>query len=64
MKHKVELISTSDPYTKLKAGDIGDLINIRLDPYEKIRILDVKWESGSSLSLVEGQDHWRVYEED
>jgi hypothetical protein len=64
MRYKVELISTSDPYTKLKSGDIGDLITIRLDPFEKIRILDVKWESGSSLSLVEGQDKWRVYEEE
>jgi hypothetical protein len=62
--YKVELIYTSDPYTKLKSGDVGELIRSRQDPYEKqIRILDVKWESGSTLSLIEGQDEWRVYEE-
>lgn len=63
MGHRVELLSTNDQYTKLKAGDRGDLLNIRFDPIDKVRILDVKWDSGSTLSLIEGQDRWRVFEE-
>ena len=64
MKHKVELIYTSDPYTKLKAGDIGELVSINIDPFDKVRIVSVKWENGSTLRLIEGQDRWRVYEAD
>ena len=62
-KYKVELISTSDPYTQLKSGDVGELIETKTDPFTKTRVLTVKWKSGSSLRLIEGEDNWRVYEE-
>jgi len=62
-KYKVELISTSDPYTQLKSGDVGELIDTQIDPFTKTKVLVVKWESGSSLRLIEGEDSWRIYEE-
>lgn len=61
--YRIRLLQTSDPYTKLKAGDEGELVNVRFDPYEPKRILDVKWDSGSTLSLVEGQDSWEIITE-
>jgi hypothetical protein len=64
MKYRVELLSTKDSNSGVKAGDKGDLVNIRFNKKEKIRILDVEWDSGSSFSLTEGQDKWKVFEED
>lgn len=54
---RITLIHSSDPYTKLKSGDQGTLKSSRVDPWGD-RVISVKWDSGSSLSLIEGQDHW------
>jgi hypothetical protein len=61
--YKVELISTSDPYTDLKSGDVGKLVSTGIDPFDGGKIVSVRWENGSTLSLIEGQDYWRVYED-
>lgn len=61
--YRVRLLHTSDPYTKLKKGDEGDLLKVRPDVENARRILDVKWDSGSTLSLVEGEDVWEVFTE-
>lgn len=52
----VELINTSDPHTGLKAGDRGLLVRRRQDPWGEV--IDVAWDSGSTLSLVKGEDSW------
>ena len=54
---RITLIHTNDPYTDLRPGDQGILKSSRVDPWGD-RVISVKWDSGSSLSLIEGQDHW------
>lgn len=45
---RVRLISCSDPYTKLQRGDEGTV-----DFVDDWGTVFVKWDSGSSLGLVE-----------
>ena len=52
---RVRLISTSDSYTKLKPGDEGTI-----DFADDIGTLHVKWDSGSSLGLVPGEDRYQL----
>jgi hypothetical protein len=53
----ITLIHTSDPHTKLKSGDKGTLRFSRVDPWGD-RVISVNWDSGSSLSLISGEDSW------
>lgn len=50
---RIKLISTTDPYTALKAGDEG-----KVEFVDDIGTLFVKWDNGSNLGLVEGEDQW------
>ena len=43
---RVRLVSTSDRYTELGTGDLGTV--------------HVKWDSGSALGLVPGEDSWVI----
>lgn len=52
---RVRLISTSDPYTELKAGDTGVI-----DHTDDAGTLFVNWDSGSRLGLIYGEDYWEV----
>lgn len=54
---RITLIHTNDPYTSLRPGDKGTLKSKRVDPWGDV-VISVKWDSGSSLSLIEGQDAW------
>jgi hypothetical protein len=54
---RITLIHTNDPHTNLRPGDQGILKSSRVDPWGD-RVISVKWDSGSSLSLIEGQDCW------
>lgn len=54
---RITLIHTSDPHTKLKSGDKGTLRSSRIDPFGD-RVVSVNWDSGSTLSLIEGEDMW------
>lgn len=53
----ITLIHTNDPHTKLRPGDKGTLRSKRVDPWGDV-VISVNWDSGSSLSLIEGQDAW------
>jgi hypothetical protein len=53
---RIELVHSSDPHTKLQAGDRGTITNRRQDPWGEI--VDVEWDSGSRLSLIAGEDLW------
>jgi hypothetical protein len=48
---RVELVSMSDPYAKLKAGDKGTV-----DFVDDTGTVFVKWDSGSGLGVVYGED--------
>lgn len=54
---RIILVSTTDQYTKLTKGDQGTLVSRRIDPWGD-EVISVKWDSGSSLSLVRGEDRW------
>lgn len=51
---RVTLLRTSDPYTNLKAGDEGVVNYI-----DDTGTVFVKWDNGSSLGLIEGEDLWQ-----
>ena len=67
---RIELVSTSDPYTSLSPGDRGTVtgtntlpsrVTGRKTPERKVL---VDWDSGSSLALVVGEDQFRQVEDD
>lgn len=55
---RVKLVMTSDPYTKLTPGDKGIVRNVRHDGFSEV--YSVEWDSGSRLSMIEGEDHIEV----
>jgi hypothetical protein len=63
---RIELIRTNDPYTDLKPGDRGTVVDVSELPYEDtpFKVL-VQWDSGSRLAILEGHDDYRtVYDND
>jgi hypothetical protein len=50
----VELVSTSDEYTDLKPGDKGTV-----EREDAVGTLHIRWDSGSRLGLIPGEDHFR-----
>jgi hypothetical protein len=52
---RVELVSMSDPYTKLKAGDLGTV-----DFVDDTGTVFIIWDSGAHLGAVYGADEIRL----
>ena len=52
---RIELISTSDPYTSLKPGDRGTV-----DHVDDIGTIHVSWDNGSRLGLVPSEDRFKI----
>lgn len=52
---RVRLVSTTDPYTTLVAGDEGVVNSV-----DDVGTVHVTWDNGSSLGLVHGEDLWLV----
>lgn len=50
---RVRLLSTSDPYTRLRAGAEGVVTFV-----DDLGTVFVAWEDGSSLGLIAGEDRW------
>ena len=48
---RVELLYTSDPYTRLKSGEQGNVMFV-----DDIGTVHIHWDSGSTLGLVPGED--------
>jgi hypothetical protein len=51
---RVRLVSVQDQYTHLLPGDEGTITRVGSDPWGLI--YDVAWDSGSTLSLIVGED--------
>jgi hypothetical protein len=63
---RIELIRTNDPYTDLKPGDRGTVVDITELPYEDtpFKVL-VQWDDGLRFAILKGHDDYRtVYDED
>ncbi len=56
---RIELIHTTDRHTQLKPGDQGTVRYI-----DSLDTVHVRWDSGSSLGMVPGEDSFRVVKED
>jgi hypothetical protein len=63
MSIRIKLVYTDDPHTRLRSGDMGTLLSMRHD-ITGLHVLNVRWDSGSTLSLIEGQDIWETIEDD
>ncbi len=57
---RIRLAHTSDPYTELTNGSLGTKLGERIDPYGDL-IVRVKWDNGSSMSLIDGHDSWTEF---
>lgn len=55
---RVELIEMNDQYTKLLPGDKGTVIAV-----DDIGTIHVKWDSGSTLGVVYGEDFCKRIED-
>jgi hypothetical protein len=55
---RIQLLHTTDKHTTLKPGDTGTVIGETMDSWG--RVLSVKWDNGSTLSLIWGEDAWKV----
>lgn len=51
----VRLISTTDEFTELKSGMTGTVNFI-----DDMGTVFVKWENGSNLGLLPGEDEWET----
>ncbi len=52
---RIELVQTDDPYSKLKPSDQGTVTHI-----DDMGTVFCKWDSGSILGLVYGEDSYRI----
>jgi hypothetical protein len=53
---RVQLFSTDDTWTKIKAGDKGTVFEID----EEQELIWVKWDNGEKLALIEGADKYKI----
>ena len=59
---RIKLVSTDNPYTRLKPGDFGlvwDITTFELSNEETKQIW-IHWDNGDSLALIEGKDEWEI----
>ena len=56
---RIELISTTDPYTELKPGDLGTV-----DFVDDMGTIHINWDNGSQLGLVPGEDQYKIVEDE
>lgn len=58
---RIRLLHTDDRYTKLRPGDEGTIDDITNTPWPNTRQIWVKWDSGSSLALIDGKDDFEYW---
>jgi hypothetical protein len=49
---RIRLVFTDDPHTKLEPGDTGTVISISKPTSISHNVINVKWDSGSTLSMI------------
>ena len=64
---RVELVATSDPFTSLRPGDRGTVLDVDVDeppiaPRRQVKFW-IEWDSGSTLAMLQGEDQLRVVED-
>lgn len=52
---RIRLVSTTDEFTTLRYGDEGVV-----DFVDDMGTVFVKWDNGSNLGLIAGEDRWVV----
>lgn len=52
---RVELVSTTDPHTRLCPGDRGMVTRV-----DSLGTVHVRWDSGSTLGMIPGEDEIRT----
>ena len=59
---RIKLISTDNPYTRLKPGDSGVVWDITTfeSSNEETKQIWIRWDDGGSLALIEGKDEWEI----
>lgn len=60
--HLDDWLDRTQTDTPLAAGELGTIIGER--HFDWITLVDVRWDNGSTLSLIWGQDAWKVLELD
>jgi Domain of unknown function (DUF4314) len=50
---RVELDSTTDPYTRVLPGTRGTVTSV-----DDLGTIHVAWDGGARLGLIPGVDHW------
>jgi hypothetical protein len=62
---RIELIHTDNPFSDLKPGDRGTVVDVSELSYEdKPSKVWVLWDSDSRLTILEGQDDYRMVYDD
>lgn len=56
---KIRLNSMDDPYHPVPPGTVGELVAI-----DDVGTLHVKWQNGSSLGLIVGEDSFTVLKQE
>jgi hypothetical protein len=54
----VRLVSTTDPHTRIVPGSSGTVEHM-----DDAGTVHVRWEDGSTLGLIPGEDEWEVVHE-
>ena len=60
---RIELTWCDDPYTKLKPGSRGTIKWERYDDLWTEEHVAVDWDDGSTLKLLRGRDHFKLFTE-
>ena len=60
---RIELTWCDDPYTKLKPGSRGTIKWERYDDLWAEEHVAVDWDDGSTLKLLRGRDHFKLFTE-
>lgn len=61
---RIVFLFSTDPYTELKQGDRGTVQYERYNDVYGADGIHVRWDSGSTLSLIRDHDAWHVLRED